>query len=222
LAASGKWLVIRAATPATLAFAAANILTELAGPVAYGYAEAARQVAQPITVLSVGLMAVLGPRAVRAGSLFDAVSGSHNRRVFIGLMLLSSTAYAGIAGFDWLLNPMVLLVPSAYEVEWLVVATIGANILAATFLIFGRELLGAGKARSLAVISIVASPALPLAALTAGSTEAFARPLGYIVEGGIRVIGGRWWLRHHYATRLPHPEPEAPPQIPVDRRLRPS
>ncbi len=204
LALSGKWLVIRAATPATLAFVAANILSEIAGPTVYGYAEAARQVAQPITVLSVGLMAILGPRAVRAGSLADAVAGSKNRRSFVGLMLVAGVVYAGVAGFDWFLNPRAWLVPAAFEVEGLVIATVVANVLAAVFLIYGRELLGAGQARSLAVISLVASPALPLAALSAGTTEAFARPIGYMAEGAIRVVGGRWWLRRHYATN-PHP-----------------
>lgn len=220
LASSGKWLVIRAATPATLAFIAANIITELAGPVAYGYAEAARQVAQPITVLSVGLMAVLGPRAVRAGSEMDPIAGAANRRMFVGLMLLASSAYAAIAGVDWFLNPMAILVPAAYAVGGLVLATILANVLAAVFLVFGRELLGAGQARSLAVISLIASPALPLAALSAGSTEAFARPFGYIAEGAIRVIGGRWWLRHHYRTGLPHHEPESTAMSQGNRRLR--
>lgn len=216
LASSGKWLVIRAATPASLAFIAANIITELAGPVAYGYAEAARQVAQPITVLSVGLMAVLGPKAVRAGSETNAAAGAHNRRTFIGLMLLASFAYGALVGFDWILNPMAILVPSAYAVRGLVIATVAANVLAAVFLIFGRELLGAGQARSLAIISLVASPALPLAAATAGSSEAFARPLGYIVEGTVRVVAGRWWLRHHYTTRS---GPGAPAQISQEPRI---
>jgi hypothetical protein len=200
LVLSGKWLVLRAAAPATFAFVAANILTQLAGPTTYGYAEAARQVAQPVTVLSVGLMAVLGPRAVRAGSQTDPAAGASNRRSFIILMTLATGAYAGIAGFDWVANPMAWLVPAAYVTGGLVLATIVANLLAAGFLIYGRELLGAGHARALAVISIFATPALPLAALTAGSTEAFARPLGYIVEGSIRVLGGRWWLNRHYGA----------------------
>ncbi len=200
LADSGRWLVVRAATPAAFAFVAANILTQLAGPVAYGYAEAARQVAQPITVLAVGLMAVLGPRAVRAGSQHDAAAGSHNRRSFVVLILLGSLTYAAIVGFDWSLNPMAWLVPAAYVAGGLVIATVVANLLAAVFLVFGRELLGAGQARSLAIISLVATPALPLAAATAGTTEAFARPLGYIIEGSIRVVGSRWWLRRHYRT----------------------
>jgi hypothetical protein len=206
LAISGKWLVIRAAAPATFAFVAANILTQLAGPTVYGYAESARQVAQPVTVLSVGLMAVLGPRAVRAGTQRNEAAGSHNRRAFIWMMALASGAYVAIAGFDWVLNPMAWLVPAAYVVGGLVIATVAANLLAAIFLIYGRELLGAGHARALAMISIVATPALPLAAATAGSTGAFARPLGYVAESSIRVIGGRWWLRRHYGPSPP-PEP---------------
>ncbi len=198
LASSGKWLVVRAAVPAAFAFVAANILTQLAGPKAYGYAEAARQVAQPITVLSMGLMAVLGPRAVRAGSQRDETAGAHNRHTFIGAMTVAGAAYLAIAGFDWTLNPMAWLVPAAYVVSGLVIATIVANLLAAAFLIYGRELLGAGRVRPLAIISLVATPALPLAAITAGTTEAFARPIGYIIEGSIRVIGGRWWLRRSY------------------------
>ncbi len=198
LATSGKWLVLRAATPATFAFVAANILTSLAGPEAYGYAEAARQVAQPVTVLSIGLMAVLGPRAVRAGSQRNAVTAATNRRNYLLLLALGVAAYAAIAGFDWALNPMAWLVPAAYVVSGLVIATLAANLLTALFLVLGRELLGAGHARSLAVISIVATPALPLAAATAGATGAFARPIGYIAEGVVRVSGAAWWLRKYY------------------------
>jgi len=220
LVVSGKWLVIRAATPATFAFVAANTVLHLAGAAAYGYAEAARQVAQPVTVLSVGLMAVLGPRAVRAGSRRDSMSGARNRRSFIGLMVIATGAYAAIVGFEWELNPMEWLVPAAYAVTGLVLATVLANMLASVFLIYGRELLGAGHARALAIISVLATPALPLAALTAGSTGALARPLGYIVEGSIRVIGGRWWLRRHYGAD-PVLEPDTTEPRP-DPRLRSS
>ncbi len=204
--------------PATFAFVAANIINQIAGPEVYGYAEAARQVAQPVTVLSAGLMAVLGPRAVRAGSQIDPESGRSNRRSFVALMVLATIAYAVIAGFDWTINPMAWLAPAAYTVGGLVLVTIVANLLAAVFLIYGRELLGAGHARALAIISIAATPALPLAALTAGATNAFARPLGYIIEGSIRVIGGRWWLTRHYGA-LPITENSA--RTPSDPPLGP-
>jgi hypothetical protein len=201
LTTSGKWLVVRAATPATLAFVAANILTRLAGPIAYGYAEAARQVAQPITVLAVGMMAVVGPQSVRAGALGDCALGASNRRHFIKLMLLGGIAYGAVTGLDWPLNPMAALVPAAYVVGGLVAATVVANLVAAVSLGYAHELLGAGNARGLAMISLIASPALPLAATAAGSIEAFARPLGYVLEGSIRVIGGSWLLRRHYRDR---------------------
>ncbi len=208
LAASGKWLVLRAATPATLAFISANIITDLAGPEAYGYAEAARQVAQPITVFSVGLMAVLGPRAVRAGADRDAVAARSNRNVYLALMALGGVAYATIAGWSWSLNPMAYLIPSAYVIGGLAAATVLGNVLIALYLILSRELLGGGKARTLAFISVVAAPALPLAAVTAGTTGAFARPLGYILEGLLRVAGGTYWLKRLYAEGATVSQPE--------------
>lgn len=201
LSISGRWLVVRAAVPAAFGFVAANILTQIAGPVVYGHAEAARQIAQPVTVLAIGLASVMGPRAVRSGSLRDHEGGASNRRRFVWLITLGTLGYVGLAGFDWWLNPMAVLVPAAYVVGGLVIATIIANWLAAVFLIYARELLGAGHARALAMLALIASPSLPLAALTAGSIEAFARPLGYVLEGSIRVIGGKTWLAHHYGAR---------------------
>lgn len=197
LAVSGKWLVVRAATPAAFAFAAANILTSLAGPEAMGYAEAARQVAQPITVLGVGLLAVLGPRAVQAGSQGDRASGRRNRRVFNALLLTGAAGYSALVGFDWSLNPMAWLIPAAYTVGGLVLTTILANLLAGVFTILARELLGARQARPLAFISLLASPALPLAALSAGATGALARPFGYVAEGTLRLAISGWWLHAH-------------------------
>jgi hypothetical protein len=201
LTSSGGWLVVRSATPALFGFALANIVTRLAGSVSYGYAEAARQVAQPITVLAVGLSAVLGPRAVRAGMSSDAVAARRTRASYSALLVAGAVAYVAIAGSSWSLNPMAHLVPSAYEVSWLVTATIAANLLAGLFLILERELLGAGRARILAVISVAAAPALPIAAATAGATGAFARPIGYVIEGSLRNLGGHMVLRSHYATR---------------------
>ena len=127
-------------------------------------------------------------------------------------MLLGAVGYGLLFGTNWALNPMVWLVPAAFVVTGLVAVTILANALIAAFVIYARELLGAGQARSLAVISVIAAPALPLAAATAGATEAFARPLGYVLEGVIRVLGVRWRLRKHYADNAPA-SPANPPRL---------
>jgi len=200
LARSGKWLVMRSAIPSASAFLAANIMTRLAGPEAYGYAEAARQVAQPVTVLALGLTAVLGPRAVRAGMQTDTATASRGRRIYALLILAAAAAYVIVAGPDWAGNPMSYVVPKAYEVPWLVAATVFANVIAAMVLLLTNEMLGAAKERNLALLAAISSPALLLAALTAASTESFARPLGYIIEGGIVMVGIWWWMKRHYSA----------------------
>ncbi|NOX23333.1 MAG: hypothetical protein GXP36_09615 [Actinobacteria bacterium] len=199
LAASGKWLVVRAAVPAAAAFVAANVLTRLAGPAAYGYAEAARQVAQPVTVLAMGLGAVLGPRAIRAGIQTDSSGSQRTRRKYAYLITFASVSYVAVAGFDWVLNPMSRLVPSAYVLPWLVTATVLANAIAAMAVLLSNELIGAGKTKRLAGIAAVSSPMLLIVVATAATTGAYARPIGFIVEGLVVLLGTNWWLRHHYA-----------------------
>ncbi len=200
LVRSGKWLVMRSAVPSAAAFGAANIITHIAGPEVYGYAEAARQVAQPVTVLALGLTAVLGPRVMRAGMQTDTASSNRARRIYALLILGAAVVYVAIAGPAWPLNPMRLLVPRAYEVSWLVTATVAANAIAAMVLLLSSEMLGAAKERILAMIALVSSPALLLVAVTANTTRSFARPIGYIIEGAFVMVGAWVWLRRHYAT----------------------
>lgn len=198
LLVSGKWLVVRSALPAALAFISANIITQLAGAVAYGYAEAARQVAQPVTVLASGLLAVMSPPAIRAASQRNRDAARHNRHTYLLVLGLAAGSYLVLVSIDWALNPMALLVPSAYVVGGLVAATIVANTITAGFRILSKELLGAGRARTLASISLISAPFLPFAALSAGATEAFARPLGYIMEGIVRSGAAGKTLQRHY------------------------
>ncbi len=203
LLASGKWLVVRSALPALLAFASANIITQLAGSVAYGYAEAARQVAQPVAVLASGLLAMMAPPAIRAAAQHDRSAARHNRRVFFLVLGAATTSYLLVASWDWALNPMSFLVPSAYVVGGLVAATVVANALTACFRILSKEMLGAERARTLAGISLISAPFLPIAAVTAGTTEAFARPLGYILEGVTRMSAAGKSLHQYYGNPVP-------------------
>lgn len=216
LTSTGKWLVARSAIPAAAAFVAANLLTQLAGAAAYGHAEAARQVAQPITVLSVGLGAVMGPRAVRAGSRGDRAAAQRNRRKYGISVALAVGIYIAVAGFDWVGNPMSRIIPSAYEVPWLVVATVFGNAIVAILILPKNELIGASKANLLAGLALVSSPMLLITAASAGNTGAFARPMGLILEGIIVMVGAEWLLKRHYASR---PNDGSPPMVPSDTLL---
>lgn len=219
LAASGKWLVIRAAAPAAFAFAAANVLVQLAGSVAYGHAEAARQVAQPIIVLATGLVAVLGPHSMRAGMTFDSKTSRRTWRAYALAIAGSGAAYLALVGWAWSLNPMLRIVPRAYEVRWLVSLTIVANIISSVVMLLTTELIGSGRTKPLAGLSISTSPSLLVVASTATTTGAFARPIGLIVEGVLRFAGARFLLRRHYRSggspeRALHVESSPPVGLP--------
>ncbi len=210
LVSSGKWLVTRSAIPAAAAFAAANILTSLAGPVVFGYAEAARQVAQPVVVLSIGLGSVMGPRAVRAGLRTDRKAAARNRRKYGLAVAVATGGYVALVGGDWLLNPMSRIIPSAYEVPWLVTVTVLGNAIFALLVLPKNELLGASREKVLVGLALVSSPLFLITAATAGSTGAFARPMGIILAGLIVMVGAEWWLQRHYADAPADSVPPAP------------
>ena len=187
LAATGVWFVLNAA-PATVWFAIAAIIAALAGPEALGFAESARVVAQPVLVLAGGLAAVLAPQAMRAAMDSDLAAAHKARRMFIGYMSLAGVAYALLAGWDWVLNPMAYLVPSAYSLGGLAALTILANLVTAATFLQGDELAGAGRVRSLAGISWFSSIVGLVASLTAATTGAYARPLAGLVGAAARYI----------------------------------
>lgn len=216
LVTSGKWLVARSAIPAAAAFVAANLLTRLAGAATFGHAEAARQVARPVIVLSIGLGAVMGPRAVRAGSRGDRAAARRNRRKYGFAVALAAAAYIALAGPDWVGNPMSRIIPSAYEVPWLVAATVLGNAIVAILILPKNELIGASKANLLAGLALVSSPMLLITAASAGTTGAFARPMGLILEGIIVMVGAEWLLKRHYASG---PNDGSPPMVPSDTLL---
>lgn len=191
LASEGRWLVAQAIVPSIAHFAVAAIVAALAGAIVLGYAEAARVVAQPVLVFATGLTAVLAPKAMKAAMEIDIEAARHARRLFLGLVTIAGLAYLLWASTDWFGNPMAYIVPAAYVVPGLVAAMILANMATASLYLDANEFLGARKARQLSLLSILLSPIMIVFAFTAGTTGAFAIPLGRIVRISINVV----WLR---------------------------
>lgn len=198
LAREGRWLLAQALAPAVSKFAVAGIVTALAGAEVLGYAEAARVVAQPVLVLATGLTAVLAPRAMEAAMKRDGRASHHNRNIFLLVMAAGGVLYLIGAATPWALNPMQHLVPAAYVIPWLVTFTVLTNLVSSAMFMEVNELLGAQKARSMSGIAIFTSPILILVALTAATTEAFARPLGMVVRSSVQVVLYRSALARHY------------------------
>lgn len=198
LARRGRWLVLQAAAPALAGFFAATIITRLASPEALGYAESARIVAQPILVLATGLTAVLAPRIVSASMNHDLPLANRTNKVYLGAIAMAGLSYFLIAGWDWALNPMPFFVPSAYEVSGLVALTIVGNMMTAAIYLQVNEILGAKKETALARLSWSVSPIVLLGAATAGTTEAFARPLGRVFASVTQFVAQRAIIAKHY------------------------
>lgn len=186
MAQKGKWLVGHASVSAATGFAVAALVAELADPETLGYAESARVVAQPVIVLAFGLSAVLAPRSMRAAMDTDASKARHTNGVYMAILTLAGAAYIAVAAWDWPLNPMAYIVPSAYVVSGLVAVQVVSNLASSALFLQTNEMLGGHKERTLLWVSLVVSPITLLGAATAGVTGAFARPISNLMGSTTR------------------------------------
>lgn len=183
LSQQGRWLLFQAIIPALAAFATANIITYLASPEAMGYAEAARIVAQPIMVAAGGLTSALRPRVMEAAMLRDLQVSKRVQTLYIGIVLLATLVYIPIVGGNWAWNPLVAVVPAAYEVQYLVIAAIVSNAVMSTQFLVVNEMMAANRARELTIAEALATPLRLIAATAAIFIGAFALPFSQIVNG---------------------------------------
>ncbi len=195
LAKSGRWLLLIGLMPLAAAFAAGILVSHLAGAAALGYAEAARVLGQPPFVLSVGLGAVLGPRSIQAARLGHFTQARRVSRVYTLVTLVCGLPYLALVGFAWEWNPAHQLLPNAYAISGLVAATILGNMLIGMDWPYRSELLGAGRATTLAKLEGTANIARTTIATTAGVTGAFAIPAGLVTLAAVRSLGYRVALR---------------------------
>ena len=184
----GFWFVLNGAAAAIAGFVVAVAVSALASPEDLGYAESARVVAQPVLVFAAGLTAVLAPRAVLAGIDRDRALSRSTSRLYLVVLLGGSALYLLAVAWDWTLNPVAPIVPSAYVVTGLVALSVVANAVAASTFLQGDEFAGAGRERFLAGIAWFSSIFAVTGGATAGVTGAFARPIAVITGGSARFI----------------------------------
>lgn len=201
LVASGRWLVMTGFIPGATSFATASVVARLAGSAALGYAEGARVVASPIIVLSRGLLAVLGPRSIKAGQTGGKAQALQRARRFTGLILAAAAAFIALFGWKWAGNPFTHLVPIAYQIEGLVALSILAAGMGSSAAIRRFEILGAKKEARLPGLELVVSVFGIAVAATARFTDAFAVPLSSFTMELIRWKGFRRIMDRYYAGK---------------------
>jgi O-antigen/teichoic acid export membrane protein len=216
---SGRWLLLKGLAGPAAGFAAAVIVSHVAGAVALGYAEGARIVGRPVLVFTTGFAAVLGPQSVEAGQKRDRLMGHQVSRTYHGLIGVGALFYFSIAGFDVPWNPLAYLIPNAYEITGLAALTLIATTLSCTLFPQRSELLGGRRAAALARIEVLSSLPKLLIAASASVTLAFAIPLGLLAQALFRWDGYRRELRKMYAEPEPvKAAPEKAPPIAVSSR----
>lgn len=185
----GKWLLVANTSAMGSDFLLAVIVNAAIGAEMLGYAEGARIVARPVVILGVGLAAVLGPRSTRAGIERDASHARWARRVFWVVSTAAGVAYLAVVGFDWPLNPLPDLVPTAYAVAGLVpLATVGALVY--NFAMpWWFEALGGRRQRDIAWSETAGGIVKVLTGLLASVLQAFTLPAGWLVAWVVRGIG---------------------------------
>jgi hypothetical protein len=195
---SGRWLLAIEAITAGATFLASVIVTRLGSPEALGYAEAARIVAQPLFVLSIGLSAALNPRSMEAGANVDRAAARRVSRPYAILLVLAGLFYGAVTIAPWWGNPLDELIPPAYAIPGLVPATVAAFVLLGLPIISRSELIGAGRERVLPQVGVVGGALQCGAAMSAVWIGAFARPLGVALFSAVLVIGYAYHQRTVY------------------------
>jgi hypothetical protein len=220
LSRPGRWLLLSGLTTKGTLLVATALIGHFAGNEALGFAEAARQVAQPVMVLGIGLADGLSPRLMGAGHHRDRRAGIESERhfslVFWGLGLV----YLLVVSFDWVGNPMARLIPQAYGVTGLVLISVLANLIVSALYPYRLELMGGRAERSMARVDVYSAIGPILVGLFSAPLLAFARPLGLIANGAIQGVGYRRATRRMYesGTEPTAAEVVAPPDpsLPVE------
>lgn len=191
LVAIGRYLLVVGLSDSGGHYLAGTVVVAIAGPAMLGYAEAARLVARPSEVSARGILAAVGPRllvasANRDGPAARRLSRTHHRAV---VAVWAVYALAVTTPIGWGI-PRGLF-PTAYDIEWLVLAILLAQLATAFTLPLQTRLMGMRQQVSLAVTELMAQGGRLTASASAIWLGAFAIPIGDAVASGIKVLGYR-------------------------------
>lgn len=194
----GRSLLVLWIVPHATRLIASGLVASFRSIDAVGYAEAARVVASPIPVAAVGLEVALTSPLMEAGRTRSRRASRNARIWFLLALMPAAVCYAVIVASNAVVNPMPHLVPTAYELDGLVLLSLAAVIAAAGGSPFRTEVLGARKGHQLVRAAIYSSVLHLLVVGTAMWTMgAYAIPLGLAVAGLVTSVAA--W---RYAEKL--------------------
>jgi hypothetical protein len=186
---SGWSLLVSTLLPLGAQFLAGGLVASFTTVNNLGYAEAARVVAQPIHVASMGMAQALTPLLMQAAQAGSAQRVKRPRRLFLLGLLACTLLYLPVVGVSHPLNPLQVLLPNAYHLEALVLASIAAIFVFDLSHLPRTELAASRTGHLLILPTVVGSVAhLCFVAATMQELGAYSIPLGILVNGAITTV----------------------------------
>ena len=158
------------------------------GAAAVGYAEAARLVARPVQVFGAGLSAVFGPRLLISGAEADRPRSRRLALTHIVTYLGVFAIYLLLTAFPGIWAAPAKLLPSAYAVSGLVLATLISQAIAEVAAPLRWWLLGSRKEGKLARYEVEAQLARLATLPSVGAVGIFVVPLSGAVGHVIKLV----------------------------------
>jgi hypothetical protein len=185
LRSSGGWMVLAGVFTTAGSFINMAILRGVVNNDAAAHGEGARVLAQPVTVLVIGLLAVLNPELMEGTVNRDTKKLIKVYGAFWALMAVVIATWIALVGFQWPFNPLPSLQPKAYAVHHLLPLTIlvegaGYSVLPLLTMVYA-----AGRARAATVASLVS--VVVAASVTAATAKAYG-PFALVWCGAATVV----------------------------------
>ena len=189
ISGTGGWLAIGGFMGSLGTFLISAALIVRAGSPAAGYAEAARVLAQPLSVLGLGTSAVAAPIIMTAYRTGNGQRAQVMARQFLMLVMASGLLWTAFVGWSWRLNPLPELFPVSYAQRGLL---IGMTMFVTIYISgygYVSLLTAAGRARRVAVTDItVAAGSLALVTAISHRLGAYSVAIAGILSAAVRLI----------------------------------
>ncbi len=201
LTRKGRWLLLGATGGLFCGFVMVALLTAMAGSAAAGYAEAARVLAQPVTVLAIGLLSVFNPEIMAATQAGRTQEVWRTVRHFLLCVTAASGIWLVVVSVRWPGNPLPHSFPSAYAKPGLLELLIVSETVGYAAIVFSNALFASGRERYQAMISLATGAISIIVMLICISTGAYALGLGSLAGSIFLHLGGGLGLRRVLSPR---------------------
>jgi hypothetical protein len=208
---SGVWLLSGSGFRFFAAFASIAIVTARVGAAPAGYAEAARVLAQPVTVLAIGMLSVFSPDIMAAAQRRESARVHRLAMGYIGVAALAALVWIVIVTPNWSVSPLHRLFASAYIVKGLLPLVVIAETSGYAALGYAAAVVGGRRERASAARDVLSGITDITVTTLTTSYGAFALVWGGLAGGAVTYAINAWTLRSMFRTQPVSGVPGRPP-----------